>query len=103
MSQLGKTWSLFSRRRLGLAGLAAILGCAVCCALPFLAAAGLGGGAAAGLGRILRPGSELIVGGVVFAVTLGVMALRRRLKRPAACGPSCRADGGCCDHKHATT
>jgi hypothetical protein len=82
MSQLGKT--LFSRRRLGLAGLAAILGCAACCALPLLAAAGLGSGVAAGIGRILRPGSELVVGGIVFTAALGVMALRHRLKRPTS-------------------
>ena len=97
-SRIRNSKPLFSRRRLGLAGLAALLGCAACCALPFLAAAALGGGAAATFGRILRPGSELIVGGAVFVATLGVMAIRSRLKPSAACGSSCRADGDCCGH-----
>ena len=96
-SRTRNTKPLFSKRRLGLAGLAALLGCAACCALPFLAAAGLGGGAAATFGRILRPGSELIVGGAVFVAVLAVMAIRQRLKPFAACGSSCRADGSCCD------
>ena len=78
-SQSPKPHALVTKRHVSLAGLAAILGCAACCALPFLAAAGLGSGAAAGVGRILRPGSELVVGGVVFAATLAVMAIRRRL------------------------
>jgi uncharacterized membrane protein YedE/YeeE len=86
MSPIQKTSAQFSRRRLGLAGLAAILGCAICCALPLLAAAGLGSGVAAGLGRIFRPGSELIVGGIVFVVALAVMTIRHRLRRHA-----CRA------------
>ena len=96
-SQNPKTTSLFSKRRIGLAGLAAILGCAACCALPFLAAAGLGGGAAAGIGRILRPGSELVVGSVVFVATLAVTAIRSRLRRQVSCGASCDTAGDCCD------
>jgi len=96
MSRFQNRSSLFSKRRLGLAALAALLGCAACCALPLFAAAALGGGAAAGLGRILRPGSELIAGGIVFALTLALMALRLRLKRRATCGLSCRADGRGC-------
>jgi len=95
MSQFQNRSSFPFRRRLGLAALAALLGCAACCALPLFAAAALGGGAAAGLGRILRPGSELVAGGIVFAVTLALMALRHRLERRATGGPSCRADGGC--------
>jgi hypothetical protein len=67
----------FSNRRLGIAGLAAILGCAACCALPLLAAAGPG-----------RSSS--------FAV-FGLMAIRRRLRRGSGCGPTCNADGSCCE------
>jgi mercuric ion transport protein len=93
-----KSESFLSKRRLGWAGVAAVLGCAACCALPLLAAAGLSGGAAATLSRVFRPGSELLVGGTVFAVALGVMAIRNRMKRTAGCGPSCRVDGSCCDN-----
>lgn len=86
-----------SKRRLGAAGVAAFLACAACCALPLLAAAGVGSGALASLAHLLRPGSELIVGGVVFLVALGVMAARNRSKGATACGASCAADGTCCD------
>lgn len=97
-STVRKSESFLSKRRLGWAGVAAIAGCAACCALPLLAAAGLGGGAAASLSRIFRPGSELIVGGTVFAVALGVMAIRNRMRRASGCGPSCSVDGSCCDN-----
>jgi mercuric ion transport protein len=90
--------SILSKRRVGWAAVAAVLGCAACCALPMLATAGLGGGAVALLSRVLRPGSELVVGGTVFAVALAVMAVRNRLKRAAGCGSSCALDGSCCDH-----
>jgi hypothetical protein len=92
-----KSGPFLSKRRLGWAGVAAVLGCASCWALPMLAAAGLGSGAVATLASILRPGSELLVGGTVFAVVLGVMAIRNRMKRAAGCGPSCGVDGSCCD------
>jgi hypothetical protein len=95
-SQSPKPDALVTKRHISLAGLAAILGCAACCALPFLAAAGLGSGAAAGVGRIVRPGSELVVGGVVFAATLAFMAIRRRLRRQASCRASCDTAGNCC-------
>ncbi len=86
-----------SKRHLGAAGAAAFLACAACCALPLLAAAGLGSGALASFARVLRPGSELAVGVVVFVVVLGLMALRSRSKGAVACGASCAADGTCCD------
>jgi len=91
-SKLDESTSFLSKRRLGIAGLAAVIGCVACCALPFFAAAGIGGGAAAAVGHLLRPGSELVIGGIVFAATLGIMALRSRLKRPTGSGPSCRID-----------
>jgi hypothetical protein len=87
----------FSNRRIGIAGLAAILGCAACCALPLLAAAGIGGGTAAAFGRVLRPGTELVAGPTVFFAVLGLMAIRRRLRRGSGCGPTCNADGSCCE------
>jgi cation transporter-like permease len=83
--------------RLKWAGLAAFIGCAACCALPMLALAFAGTGAATTITRFVQPGSELFVGGAVFAVALAVMAIRSRLKRDAGCGPACKADGGCCD------
>lgn len=92
-----KAGSVFSRRGLGLAGIAAFIGCAACCAIPLLAAAGLGSGAAATLSSIFRPGSELLVGATVFLGALAVMAVRNRLKPRVACGPSCRVDGTCCE------
>jgi hypothetical protein len=93
-----KSGPFLSKRRLGWAGVAAVLGCAACCSLPLLAAAGLGSGAVATLSSILRPGSELLVGGTVFVVVLGVMAIRNRMSRASGCGPSCRVDGSCCDN-----
>jgi hypothetical protein len=87
---------IFSKRRLGLAAIAAVFGCAACCAVPFLAAASLGGGIAGAISRSLRPGSELIVGGAVFAGTLALMALRSRRRRQG-CGASCKVDGSCCE------
>ena len=91
-SKLEKPTSFLSKHRLGIASLAAVIGCVACCALPWVAAAGIGGSAAAAVGHLLRPGSEVVIGGIVFAATLGIMALRNRLKRPAGSGPSCSVD-----------
>ncbi|MBN8616247.1 MAG: hypothetical protein J0L92_36995 [Deltaproteobacteria bacterium] len=96
-SQVPKPESFLSKRRLGVAGVAAFIGCAACCAIPLLAAAGLSSGAIATLSSIFRPGSELLVGGTVFAAVLGVMAVRKRMKSEPGCGPACKVDGTCCD------
>lgn len=88
---------VLSKRRLGWAGLAAVTACAACCAVPLLAAAGLGGAATATLSSIVRPGSELLVGGLTFLTVLGLLALRGRRKPSAGCGPSCNVDGSCCN------
>lgn len=87
-----------SKTRLGLAGLAGILGCAACCAIPLLAAAGLGGGTAASLSWFFRPGAELVIGLVTAAVVFGAVTLWQR-RRPAPCGPACQVDGSCCGAK----
>jgi hypothetical protein len=93
-----KSESFLSKRRLAVAGIAAFIGCAACCAIPLLAVAGVGGGAAAALSAYLRPGSELVIGIVVFGGALAVMAVRSRLKPSAGgCGPACKLDGSCCD------
>lgn len=91
--------SFLSSRRLGIAGVAALLGCVACCAAPLLVAAGVGSGVAGTLSSALQPGSEFLVGGVVFAGTLGAMALWGRLRRASSggCGSACKVDGGCCD------
>lgn len=98
-----KSESPFSKRRLGLASVATVIGCAAVCAIPFLAAAGLGGRVAAALSSVLRPGSEFVVGAVVFLAVLGAMAVRKRIAPSdgAACGPSCAVDGGCSERGRA--
>jgi len=91
-----------TKTQLKWAGLAAFIGCAACCALPMLAVAFAGTGAATTIARFVQPGSELLVGGAVFAVALVVMAIRTRMQRDAGCGPACKADGACCDRGTAT-
>lgn len=96
-SKLPSSDPVLSKRRLGWAGLAALVACATCCAVPLLAAAGMGGAATATVSRILRPGSELVVGGLTFLLVLGLLATRARGKRSAGCGSSCSLDGSCCE------
>jgi hypothetical protein len=85
--------SFLSKRRIGWAGLAALLGCSAVCALPILATVGIGGGAAATIARVLKPGAEIIVAGVVFAGALGFMAVRFRARSRAGIRGGC---GGAC-------
>lgn len=91
-----------SKRRLGWAGVAAFLGCALCCALPFLAVFGAGSGIAATVASFVRPGTEIVVGALVFALALGVMAARARSKKRAGCDASCSVGGACCDARAAS-
>lgn len=83
-----------SRRPVIWAGIAALIGCAACCALPILLLVGAGSGASAFVARFLFPGSELVIAAVVFAGVLGVFALRARGRRKA-CSTSCSTDGAC--------
>jgi hypothetical protein len=92
MEAAPKSDRFLSKRRLGWAGLAALLGCAALCALPLLGAAGVGGAAAA-LTHFGGRGSELFVGGGVFVVALAVMAVRARSKIRNGAQDSC---GGVC-------
>lgn len=78
----------WSRRRLAWAGGAAFVGCAVSCSLPLLAVAG-GGGVLTWAAAWIRPGAELVVGGLVFASALAVMAMVQRRKTPDASGCGC--------------
>ena len=82
----------FSKRRLAWAGIAAVGGCAACCAFPWVAALGLGGGAAIAIAGAIRPGTELLVGASAFVSMLAFMAVRRTLKRQPA---SSARDAGC--------
>jgi hypothetical protein len=72
-------------------GLAAIISCGVCCGLPLVAVAGIGGGAAGVFAGVLSPGMELVVGAGVFLSVWGALSLRARLRRAATCdcGPAC--------------
>jgi len=90
---VSKPQGILSKRRLAWAGGAALLGCVACCTLPLLAVAG-GGGLLASLGAHIRPGSELVVGGVVFigALSLGAISSWRQRKRATSCG--CGPSGG---------
>ena len=89
--------SFLSPSRLRTAGLAALLSCVGCCALPMMAAAAGGSGAVALLSKFVRPGSELIVGAVVFVIALGAMASFKRSKSESSCSEVCNTDGACCD------
>lgn len=89
--------SIRSKNRLHWAGLAAFVGCAACCALPLLAASGLGGGISASVAAYMRPGSEILVGAAVFGISLAIMALLARRRQGRGCGPACATDGSCCN------
>jgi hypothetical protein len=78
------TLKFLTKRRLGFASLAAVVGCGLACALPLLgAAAGL-----TGLARWLAPGTELIAGGLAFGLALGLMAAASRRSAVVMSRPS---------------
>lgn len=91
-----KPASLLPKHSLRWASIAAFLGCAACCAIPLLAATGLGSGAFAALASVFHPGSELLVGGALFVLTLSVLFVRSRMRREPGCGNACKLDGSCC-------
>jgi hypothetical protein len=86
-----------SKRRLTVAGMAALAGCAAACSLPLLLVAAGGSAAATTIASLLGAGTELVAGGLVFAAALGIMAFRGRSKAnpskaptddiPIACDP----------------
>ncbi len=78
---------ILSKRRLAWAGGAALLGCVACCAVPLLVVAG-GSGLLVSIAQYVRPGSELVVGGVAFVAALawGAVSSWRQRKRAASCG-----------------
>jgi hypothetical protein len=86
---------LVTKKDLAFAGVAAFGACAACCALPLLAAAGIGGGALSVVAGYIRPGADLVVAGVVGTGVLLVMALRARRRRATACVVAGEASDGC--------
>lgn len=92
---MSTTSSLITKKSLGLAGIAAFGACAACCAVPLLVAAGIGGGALSAVAGYIRPGADLVLGGVFGAGVLAAMALRARARRAAACNVACDVGGGC--------
>ncbi len=100
ISSARKSESVAPKRGLRVAAIASVIGCVACCAVPLLAAAGIGGGAFATVASVFRPGSELTVGAIVFVLVLASAALRYRLRKDASatCGTSCATGGGCCGH-----
>jgi len=94
---MSTTDPVITKKSLGLAGIAAFGACAACCALPLLAAAGIGGGALSAVAGYIRPGADLALAGVFGAGVLGVMAFRdrARARRAAGCDVACEVGGGC--------
>jgi len=70
-------------------GLAALIGCAACCALPMLGLLGLGGGAAASAAGLLGARWELVLGAGGFGVALSLMMIRARMRARASAGDAC--------------
>jgi hypothetical protein len=93
---MSNTSPLVTKKSLGLAGIAALGACAACCAVPLLAATGIGGAALSALAGYIRPGADLVLAGGVGAGVLAVVAFRERARRAAAaCDPACDVTGGC--------
>jgi hypothetical protein len=74
-----------TKRHLGWASVAAVCGCVGASSVPFLAVAVGGGATATAIASFFRPGSEVVVGGLVFAATLGIMAFRARSSAARVC------------------
>lgn len=83
------------RRQALAAGVAALTACAVCCAGPVLAAAGLGSGALAAWAAWLHTSPALVGGAAMLALTCGGTALYRRARRYNACQSSSVRGSGC--------
>lgn len=92
---MSNTSPLVTKKGFGLAGLAAFGACAACCAVPLLAAAGIGGGGLAAIAGYIRPGADLVLAVGAGVGVLAVMAFRARSRRAAACDVACEVGGGC--------
>ncbi|HKY34582.1 MAG TPA: hypothetical protein VJN18_01475 [Polyangiaceae bacterium] len=85
-----------TKRSLGLAGLTAFGACAACCALPLLAAAGVGGSLLSTIAGYIRPGADLVVAGAVGVGVLAVLAMRaRKAQQTGGCDVACSTEGSC--------
>lgn len=81
--------------------IAIFLGCAVCCALPMLAALGLGGIATAAIGSVTSESMAIVIG-ILVAVAASMIAISRIAKRRAraeSCDIECKSDQSCCGPK----
>ena len=76
MKEMKSFKTRIGKRSLAWVTLAGLAGCVACCAVPFVAAAGVGGAALTALAHWLHPGMELVVGGATAGVTLTLLALR---------------------------
>jgi hypothetical protein len=88
--------SLLSKRNLRWAGAAGLATAALCCGLPLIAVV-LGGGALASLAGSIRPGTELLVGGVAACVVLGGAGLYARRKNQKTSAQAGKAPAGSMD------
>jgi hypothetical protein len=91
---------LLSRSGLGWAGLAALVACAACCALPMVAV--FGGGLLTSVAAFVSPGMELLVATAAGGGTLLFLAWRARA-RASTCSDTCRADASCCAPEASST
>jgi hypothetical protein len=88
---------MVTKLRLGIAGIAAALGCVACCALPIVAA-GLGGTVGTTVGGVMGPGAEVVTGIVAFGASLAAMVgvevwrKRRAMKSNCGCGTTAKRD-----------
>lgn len=90
-----------SKRWLGLA----IIGCAVCCAVPLVAIVSGGAVMSAGAGYFAGLSVDQIIC-TAFLVTAGVAGavwvVRIRARRASSCETSCKTDASCCESKEPT-
>jgi hypothetical protein len=90
-SKFEKPTSFLSKRRLGIAGLAAVIGCVACCALPWFVAAGSGGSAAAAADTFSVPDQKLCSEGS-FSPRPSHHGAPKSTEAAVDSGPSCSVD-----------
>lgn len=78
----------------GWAALATVSACAACCAVPLLAAAGVGGALLTSLAAFVRPGVDVVVAAAVGITVLVVASWRKRSQAKQAVR-DCANDTGC--------
>lgn len=75
-----------------------VLGCAACCAAPFLAMLGIGGGAASlsALFAGLKAETVFCVGVLGALLAASIVFAVRRFHAKRTCQTACSPGGGCC-------